>query len=444
MFRNIIKIKKRSIVKEDLMTKKNMTLFLLGKLVSLFGTRIYGFAMSLYILKLTGSALNFAITILLSTVPALIFGPIGGVIADKLDRKKMVLLTDFFSGIVMFAAFLLSQIYGLQLFIIYMSTILLSILNTLFSTAFDASLPNLVDDAKLGKINSYNQAINSLSSIIAPILGGVIYALVPATYFILFNGVSFILSAISESFIEFYWKVDKKVQKINIKEVHFFDDIKNGFHYIKKQSNLMIVLEACLFINFLFTALGVSIPHLLVVQFAVSDKAYGGIEAAFGVGSLLMSILFANKLGKFKPIRTGIYLIALAISFMMCSIPLLFTVLSTIANFIPIYYGIVNFIIGSIIVLVNIPLVVYLQETSDDEYRGRVMALVTTIASAITPLGFLLHGLILDFIPTWIIIIYAGAGVCLISIRMIIKFNHAKVENQSTQELVEQAVPVES
>ncbi|MCT4598494.1 MAG: MFS transporter [Vallitalea sp.] len=425
-------------------TKKNMILFLVGKLVSLFGTRIYGFAMSLYILKVTGSALNFAITILLSTVPSLIFGPIGGVIADKLDRKKMVLLTDFFSGVIMFVAFLLSQIYGLQLFIIYISTIFLSILNTLFSTGFDAALPNLVDDDKLGKINSYNQAINSLSSIIAPILGGVIYALVPATYFILFNGVSFVLSAISESFIEFYWKVDRKVQKINIKEVNFFDDIKNGFNYIKKKSDLMIVLEACLFINFLFTALAVSIPHLLVVQFAVSDKAYGGIEAAFGVGSLLMSILFANKLGKFKPIKTGIYLMILASSFILCSIPLIFILLATIPNFVPIYYGVVNFIIGSIIILINIPLVVYIQETSDDEYRGRVMALVTTIASAITPLGFLLHGLILDFIPTWIIIIYAGAGVCLISLRMIIKFNHTEVKDHNRQELTKQVVPAEN
>lgn len=424
-------------------TNRNMVLFLVGKLVSLFGTRIYGFAMSLYILKVTGSALNFALTILLSTVPTLIFGPLGGVVADKVDRKKMVLLTDFFSGIVMFVAFGLSQVYGLQLWIIYLSTVLLSILNTLFSTAFDAALPNLVDKGSLGKINSYNQAIASISSIAAPILGGVIYALVSPPMFIIFNGVSFVLSAFSESFIDFYWKVEKKIEKIKIKEVKFFDDIKSGFLYLKKKRDMMILLEAIIVINFLITAITVAIPHILVVQFAVSDKAYGGIQAAFGVGSLLMSILFANKLSKFKPIRTGISLLALATSFILCSIPLLFIQLITESYLIPIYYGSVYFIIGCVIVLINIPVIVYIQKTSDDEYRGRIMGLSVTASSAIVPLGYLLHGTLLDLIPTSIIIIYAGTGAILISIKMIFKFNKYKSENND-KGIVNQVVTIEN
>lgn len=425
-------------------TNKNMVLFLVGKLVSLFGTRIYGFAMSLYILKVTGSALNFAITILLSTVPTIIFAPIGGVIADKLDRRKLVLFADFFSGIVMFVAFGLSQVYGLQLWIIYLSTVLLSILNTLFSTAFDAAIPNLVDKDSLGKIHSYNQSINSLSSIVAPVLGGLTYALVHPTLFLIFNGISFILSAFSESFIDFYWKVEKKIEKINIKELKFFNDIKSGYLYVKKSSNMMIVLEAVIFINFLFSALTVAIPHMLVVQFTVSDKAYGSIQAAFGVGSLLISLLIANKLSEFKPIRTGIKLIALAITFLLCAIPLLITQLTVVPLLIPIYYCTVYFIMGCIIVLINIPIMVYVQKTTDDEYRGRVMALVVAMSSAITPLGYLLHGILLDLVPTSIIIIYAGICMILISIRMIHRFKIDKIDSNKDKEQLNQVVSVEN
>ncbi|GKX30421.1 MFS transporter [Vallitalea longa] len=405
-------------------TKKNTILFLLGKLVSLTGTRIYGFAMGLYILKVTGSALNFAVSILLSTIPAIIFGPIGGVIADKVDRKKLVLFSDFISGVIMFVAFGLSQIYGLQLWIIYMSTVFLSIFNTLFTTSFDAALPNLVDEARLGKVNSFNQSINSLTSIIAPIIGGIIYAVVPPTMFMIFNGVSFILSTISEYFIDFYWKVGKVKEKIVAKENQFFSDLKEGFKYIRNNSVLMIVLSVAIFINFLFTAINVAIPHIIVVQFSLSDNLYGIIESAFAVGSLFTSVVFASKLGKFKPVKMGFYLIALGIVNCLFSVPLIISNIGNMDIFVSVFYSILFFIMGFLIVVINIPLSVYMQKTTDDEYRGRVMALNATIVTAITPLGYLLHGLLLDLIPTSIIMIYTGVGIFLLAIFMVKKFKN--------------------
>lgn len=420
-------------------TKKNMILFLFGKLVSLFGTRIYAFAMSLYILKVTKSGLNFSISILLSTIPILIFGPIGGVIADRLDRKKMVLITDFLSGIVMLIAFVLSTIFGLQIWIIYMSTVLLSILNILFSTSFDASVPNLVDDENIGKINSYNHSIRSLSTIIGPVIGGAVYALVHPTMFILFNGISFILSTISEGFIDFYWKVGKNTIKTNNKKIEVFSEIKEGFTYIKTKPEIMVIIKSCLILNFLFTTTTVVIPHILVVQYPISERSFGIIQACLGIGSLLISILFANKMGKYKPIKIGLYTILLGILIIACSIPVIFTSLMSIQYFSPIYYGIISFAVGCIIVLINIPFEVYLQETTDNEYRGRVISLIVTIASAITPIGYLLHGLLLDYIETSFIIIYAGIGMFFIAAYIISKSNKLKKETN----LIPQPAPVD-
>jgi MFS family permease len=425
-------------------TKKNTILFLLGKLVSLFGTRIYGFAMGLYILKITGSALNFSISILLSTIPALIFGPIGGVIADRVDRKKMVLLTDFFSGIIMLVAFLLSQVFGLQIWIIYMSTVLLSILNTLFTTAFDSALPNLVDDSSLSKVNSYNQAMNSLTGILGPIVGGIVYALVPPTMFIIFNGVSFILSTFSEYFIDFYWKVEKSVEKIAVKEVDFLANIKEGFAYIKTRKLIMSIMSVAVFINFLFTAIIVAIPHILVVQLNMSDEIYGIIEAVFAIGSLFASIIFANKLGELKPLRMGAFIICLGIINILFGVPLMVTRLLEINNFVAIFYGVLFFIMGCILVLINIPMAVYMQKTTDDEYRGRVMGLSGTLAMAISPLGFLLHGFLLDLIPTYIIMIYAGVGIFLIAIYMMKKMNKLIESDQSFCNMEETMIVAEA
>ncbi len=401
-----------------------MVLFLLGKLVSLLGTRIYGFAMSLYILKTTGSSLNFAISILVYTVPALFFTPIGGVIADRFDRKRTVLITDFLSGVVMFVTLGLSQIYGLQIWIIYMASVFLSIFNSLFASSFDAALPNLVDDGNLGKVNSYNQAINSVSQIVAPVIGGAVFALISPTFFILFNGISFILSTFSEAFIDFYWKVEKKAKNIVVKELNFIEDIKEGLTYLKTKTTIMIVIQAALVLNFVFTVINVAIPYILVVQYPISDKAFGIVEAAFSVGALAISLCYAKRLGKFKPSRLAFLTVGLGVLSGLFAVPLIFTELMTIPYFEAIYYGVLFFIMGCLIVIINIPFFTYIQESTEDQYRGRVMSLITTIASAITPLGFLIHGLLLDFVPTYIIIIYAGSVLVLIGIYFGWKFSH--------------------
>lgn len=415
-------------------SKKNTLLFLLGKLVSLFGTRIYGFAMSLYILKTTGSAFNFAISILVSTIPTLIITPIGGVIADRFDRKRIVLVTDFLSGIIMFIAFFLSQVYGLQIWIIYGSSVLLAIMNSLFTTSFDAALPNLVDEDRLGQVNSYNQAINSVSSIVAPVLGGAVYALVSPELFIIGNGISFILSTFSEAFIDFYYRVEKKTKNIVVKQVKLLDDLKEGLAYLKTQEAIMAVIKAALVLNFIFTAVTIAIPHILVVQFDISNRAFGIVEAMFSIGSLLVSVAFARKLGEFKPKRLGLLTISLGLLCGFFAIPLVFESLSTIPYFIPVFYGLMFFTLGSLLVIINIPFMTYIQQSADDQYRGRVMSLLTTIASAITPLGILIHGILLDYVATYIIIIYAGVGLSLIGVYIFVKLLKTPINVTAYQE----------
>ena len=408
-------------------TKKNMVIFLLGKFVSLMGTRIYGFAMGLYILKVTGSALSFAISILLSTVPALIFGPIGGVLADKIDRKKMVLFTDFISGVIMFIAFALSRIYGLQLWIIYISTVFLSIFDTLFSTSFDASLSNIVDDENLGKINSFNQSINSLTAIISPLIGGIIYALISPMMFMMFNGISFVLSTISEYFIDFYWKIGRNKEKI-IKENNIFSDIIEGFMYLKNNNILIILLTVVIFVNFLFTAINIAVPHLIVVQYGMTEESFGIIQAGFAAGALFISIIYANKVDELKPIRISLYIMIMGIIQCLFSVPLIIYNMYNSDIFVTIFYFVLFFVLGCLNVNINIPVLVYIQRSTDDEYRGRVLALTYTFCTAISPIGYVLHGLLIDKIPTVIIILYSGIGTLLLSLLLLSKFkNYEKI-----------------
>lgn len=76
---------------------RNICLYSIAKTVSIFGSSMYSFALGLYVLHITGSALNFAITLILGTIPMIVMNPFAGVIADKVDKKKLVVCMDLLS-----------------------------------------------------------------------------------------------------------------------------------------------------------------------------------------------------------------------------------------------------------------------------------------------------------------------------------------------------------
>jgi len=227
-----------NVIKNDKSNKKieidkkerlNITLYLSGRLVSLFGTYIYSFAIALYILKVTGSGTSFAISVLMGMLPRVILGPFAGALADRIDRKKLVVGLDVLSGIVVLGLVGVSTLYGLKIPYIYVATLMLAVINTFFDISINASLPNLVKDGSLLKINSYSQAASSLASILSPVIGGIAFVVLPIKLFLLINGLSFIVSAVSEMFINFNF--NKSEDKDDDKAVSaikgsMLDDIK--------------------------------------------------------------------------------------------------------------------------------------------------------------------------------------------------------------------------
>ncbi|MCV6598863.1 MAG: MFS transporter [Alphaproteobacteria bacterium] len=181
--------------------KKNIALYFAGALVSNLGTFMYNFAIGLYVLKLTGSGQTFAFSILFGMIPRIILSPFAGVLADKINRKKMTVLMDILSGVLLIFVYFVARTTTLSLVMIYASSALLTVFNTFFGISLSASIPNLVDKKRLVKVNSMRAMIDSVASIAGPLLGGVVYGLIGIEYFLLLNGLSFICSGISETFI---------------------------------------------------------------------------------------------------------------------------------------------------------------------------------------------------------------------------------------------------
>ena len=103
------------------MENRNIYLFASGKAVSILGSSIFSFAIGLYVLKLTGSALNYAMTLMLSVIPMVVISPIAGVIADRVSKKWLVSGMDFINSILFAALFILSIYRELTLPVIYIA-----------------------------------------------------------------------------------------------------------------------------------------------------------------------------------------------------------------------------------------------------------------------------------------------------------------------------------
>lgn len=392
----------------------NMIIFLVGKLVSVFGARIMNFAIGLYVLKITGSGMSFALTMIVSTVPAIILSPFAGVLADRINRKMVVVSSDALSGVLLVLVYLISMKIGLSLNLVLITVFCISILNTFFNITMEASIPNIVDEKGLTKINSYSSSITSFASIIGPAVGGIIYGFFSIEKFLLIAGVSFIVSAISEVFINFNFNNVEVSEKAKEKVI---SEIKSAVNYVKTKKIIFSILIFAVFINFAFSGYIVSLPHIINVQLGLSSEQYGLIQSAFAIGSLLFSLIYSLLPEKRNSYKYFIYsLIITSILMMMTGIPTLKIFHSASKISLLIYFMFINFSIGGALMFLNLPTFILLQRKTSDEYRGRVNGLLGTTSLSIQPLGMVLGGLFIDYISSFVLVLICGLLFLIISI----------------------------
>ncbi|MGN4423569.1 MFS transporter [Bacillus cereus group sp. MYBK30-1] len=387
---------------------RNIILMMIGKMTSLLGAGIYTFAMGLYVLKTTGSGMGFATTLICGSIPRMVCGPIAGAVADRVNRRWLIIGTDLLSSLTMLMMFILATTFGPSLLFIYISAALLSICASFYSVAFTSSIPNLVDEERIQKASALNQTAASLSSILAPIIGGVVFGFFSIKSFFLLNSITFFLAVIVQLFIVF----DLYKKEVAENKEHFLTSIKEGFSYVKQQHEIYGLMKIALWVNFFASALFVALPYIIVQNLHLSSKQLGTVEGMLAVGMLIGAIVLSvrketNNL--FRSVYVGLFLFA---SLSLCTIfPLLVTI-PKIASFI--YYIAFMLLTGISMMVVNIPMQVHIQKTTDPSYLGRVFGLLETISTAIAPLGMIVYGLLLDMLPTSIVMMTLGGGLLLV------------------------------
>lgn len=374
--------------------RSNLLLFAAGKGVSIFGASIYSFVIGLHVLSLTGSALNFAMTLMLGIIPMVLISPIAGVIADRIPKKWLVVGMDVSSGLLFLFLFILTSRISFTLPMIYVSTVLINIFATFFGVGIESCKPNLVTPNKLIRLNAIGKLIDSSSAILGPILGGIVYAMFDIRAFILFSSISFLTSAFTEWFIDYTYYLPPKIDvHSNRESTSFRTDFIEGSRYFFSSKSILELFFVFVSLNFL---LGFSVnvpgPYIINELLDLPPKAYGVINAMFPVG-LIIGTLTVEKMMKRYEFRLLLITMNafIAILASLVGLPMLFPIYDDYMLYVA-FYGTLFLLMGIAIAYVDVPVMMILQTEVPEALRGRVISLLGSLVKVILPVALLLSG----------------------------------------------------
>ncbi|MEG2544058.1 MAG: MFS transporter [Longicatena sp.] len=369
---------------------KDFTLMIIGQIISLFGNAILRFSLSLYVLDTTNSPTAFATILAISIIPTILLSPLGGLLADRISKKRMMLTLDFLTAALIFL-FSMYITPSLPIYWIGIAMIVLSVIQACYQPSVSASIPSLCQEEDLMQANGVVVQVNALANLLGPLLGGILYSVLPFTTLLWIASLAFFLSAIIECIMHIpFVKQSTTSQPMRIAYL----DLKEGMNFIlHKQPILAKMLLVCASLNLVLSCLmSVGLPIISNIILKLPPQYYGYLQSALGIGTIIGSLLipFFNKHFTIK----NMYQVLVYAS--LCLIPLGAALLLTnnkISFLIVLFSSTIAILFATIF---NIYIQTFIQQTTPHLLLGKVSSFVTMIVMCSYPIGQSMYGILFD------------------------------------------------
>ncbi len=373
------------------LAKRNVALLLGAQSVSAMGSIVQSFALSLFVLA-SGSGVKFATVLAVGMIPRL-FGPLTGVVVDRVNRKRLLVVLDVLAGILTVAFALYHRFVAeLSLPAIYLLVLLSSSLQAFDDPAISAILPDLVESDDLTDANSVSSTISNASYIVMPVLAALLYNGVGLFVVMLFNGASFFLSALLEGGLRYQWKPQPAEARTSFRR-----SFAEGMGAIAGSRELILIVVVSVLANLALNPfLNVGIPYMIRINLGASEGLYGLSQSLVFVGPVVGSVLASVLLKRvdYKPLLTWV----LALDAVLVAAAAL-CVYDTHGTFGPVRYAalcLMGFAVIATMALASVGTVTAMQKLVPGQLLGRVGGAVTSMAMLAIPLGQWLYGFGLD------------------------------------------------
>lgn len=385
--------------------------------MSFIGSQAFLVALAFWVKRETESATLMGLLLVAYTLPTIVFGPLGGSLADRHSRKTILIVTDFLSGVVVLGVTVLLWKVGLStwwsIYVLYAAAAVLGLLNALFRPTLTAAIPDLVPHDQLRKANAFERGTVQASILVGQGLGGILFQVLGAPILSLINAISFIFCAISVFFVDIPQRKDGNHSLADTTK-SFWKDTKTIFAYVWNNKGLRTIFMITALVQFFGAPFVTLLPFFVENTLGGNAVWYGYILAMFGVGSLVGFALTAlTKFGAM--LRAWLLLVALIVVAFVLSIigfaPGLHWLLYAA--------GIVGAAVGVLMVYAN----TMVQSVVPHHLRGRAFGLLGTITSGLTPIAIGLGGVATDLLDQRVPLVYFACGICLLVVSAFVVSN---------------------
>jgi DHA3 family macrolide efflux protein-like MFS transporter len=406
-----------------------------GQSLSLFGSALVQFALVWYLTRQTGSATILATATLIAILPQIVLGPFVGALVDRWNRRVMMMVAD---GAIALATLALAGLFwfGLaQVWHIYVILFLRSLGGAFHWPAMQASTSLMVPKEQLARVAGMQQTLQGLVGIVAPPTGAVLIGLIPTQGVLLIDVVTALLAIVPLFFIAIPQPVRQQTAD-GQPQTSYWHDLREGFTYVARWPGLLAILIMATLINFLLTPTGSLMPLLVTKYFGLGALELGLTDSLWGIGMIVGGVTLSAWGGFKRRIATSM------MGIVGIGAGVLLVGLAPVNGFWLALAGMT--ISGLMQVMANGPLHAVLQTAVKPEMQGRVMSLISSAATAMTPLSLAVAGPVSDWIGirTWYI--FSGVACLLMGLSGFFIPAVMNVESNHSDQVASLALAVES
>lgn len=383
----------------NILKEKGFIILWIGQSISKLGNSIFQIACMWYVLQKTGSSTKMGITLLYSTLPAVLLSPVAGAAADRYKRKMLIIASDTVQGIILIVLSLLIYVSNPEVYVIYIASALMSAVGTFFTPAFSAAIPTIVSGDNLCDANTLSKFSSEMSNIFGPIIGGAMAAFIGIYGLVLLDAISFIIAALMESRIRI---PEGHIVKNSVS--NFKEDIKIGLEYTFKNKILIhFTIVGGFIINFFLAPLSIIIPIFSQRVLNSGSRGYGILESSIAIGSLAMVFIIpcmSKKMSYFKMTFLGLTFEGITLIAFSMSKSLQIS-------------AIIMGLLGASVCICSVSLSTVFQKIIPNNLMGRVSSIMTIVSQSTVPIGMFIGGICLDRFKVVPVLLVSGIIVSL-------------------------------
>jgi len=370
-----------------------------GQTVSRIGDSLYRIALAWWVLEKTGSATAMGTVLIFTSVPTLLFLLIGGVVVDRLPRPRVMLASDLSQGVIVAIVSMLALSNLLQVWHIYVASIVFGLAEAFFRPAYTAILPDVTPRESLNSANSLTTLSNEVAGVGGPAIGAAIVAAGGTSIAFALDAVSFFISA--ACLIGILSLAQTKIEPRESTSV--VRDVSEGIGAVRASPWLWITITFAAFANITLAGpFSVTTPFLIKDHLHADVGSLGLVYSVFSLGSVVAAIWLGSRL---HVRRRGLftYSVWLVSALTLIAIGLSQSVLGV---------AIAAFICGAGLSIGNLIWINTLQELVPTNLLGRVSSIDNLGSLVFTPIGYGVAGWATDLIGPAGVFIIGGIIAC--------------------------------